>query len=181
MVWSGIFQGRKALPLLLFALSQVSSPERFQLIVLGDGSEAQNWKALSTKLHLNNIVTWIGKIPHRDALNIMQQCDALIFTSLQEATSTVVLEALESGLPVVCHDMCGFGTVITKECGIKIPVVSPKQSIKQFSLALEQLSNPAILAIMKEGARKKASQLTWNKKAQKMVQYYYQTMQTFKK
>ena len=56
--------------------------------------------------------------------------DLFFFTSVSEDTSTVVLEAISSQLPILCFDTCGFGYVINEKVGIKIPLTNPKQSVK---------------------------------------------------
>lgn len=52
-------------------------------------------------------------------MEIMSACDVFVITSLSDATSTVLLEALSMGLPVVATNHLGFANVITDACGIK--------------------------------------------------------------
>ncbi len=45
---------------------------------------------------------------HEEINSIMQESDLFFFTSIMDATSTVVMEAIQNRLPVVCFDTCGF-------------------------------------------------------------------------
>ena len=66
----------------------------------------------------------------------MRDADVFVFTSLQEGTSTVVMEALALGLPVICHDACGMGVAVNERCGIKVPMISPGLSQGGFAAAI---------------------------------------------
>ena len=88
-----------------------------------------------------------------DALRvIIDLAAAFVFTSLQEATSTVVPEALSLGLPVICHDVCGMEVAVTPECGIKIPLLDPATSIRGFVEAILKLSHPMELERLSAGS-----------------------------
>ena len=103
----------------------------------------------------------------------MAQSDLFVFTSLQEAASTVVLEALSLGLPVICHHCCGMGLAVTPDCGIKIPVRCPSHSIDGFGAALVQfLTTPALLSRLSAGALCRSQDLTWDHKARQIACTY---------
>lgn len=52
----------------------------------------------------------------------MRESDLFFFTSIMEATSTVLVEALMNRLPVLCFDTCGMGTIVDETVGCKIPL-----------------------------------------------------------
>ncbi len=129
LVWSGVFQGRKALPLVLEALGALSGRD-WRLSVLGEGPEAPAWRAAAGKAGIEDRITWCGMQPRDKALEVMRDAHVLLHSSLKEGTPHVVLESLALGVPVICHDACGMGTAVTDACGIKIPMVSPQASIE---------------------------------------------------
>ena len=51
----------------------------------------------------------------------------LCITSISDLTSTVTLEGLSYGLPIISLNHCGFAHVIDDSCGIKIPVKTPQK------------------------------------------------------
>jgi len=102
----------------------------------------------------------------------------LLLTSLQEATSTVVVEALQSGVPVICHDTCGFGTVVTDTSGVKIPVTTPRLSSESFAAAMTRMArNPELLQSLSQGALQRAKEITWPNQANVMLDCYQQAIQ----
>jgi glycosyltransferase involved in cell wall biosynthesis len=179
LCWCGLLLGRKALPLTLHALSRLRRELRVELDVIGDGPECKRWVALAKKLGLDSIVRWHGWVNHDEALRIISQSDAMLFTSFQEGTPAVVMEALSFGVPVICHDLCGFGTVVDETCGIKISVKGPRQSIEGFACAIRNLADdPALLARLSASAISRASELTWERKVDAMESVYFKTLET---
>ena len=57
---------------------------------------------------------------HDKILKMMASSDLMFFTSIMEATSTVVLEAITVGLPILCFNTCGFGPIVKDFAGNKI-------------------------------------------------------------
>lgn len=173
LVWCGQFLARKALPLALYALSRLKHNLLLEFHIIGSGVCEVEWKQLAHQLDLDNLTIWHGKLPHNKVLEIMYECDVMLFTSLQEGTPHVVLEALSQGLPVICHDNCGQGTTINDDCGIKIPVYSPRKSIEGFANALLRIKKElTLLPILSEGALRRSRELSWENKAISMIQLY---------
>ena len=176
--WSGMHIGSKALPILLHALDRCQSPLRVELSVLGEGPSTEGWKRVAGSLTNRLSVRWPGRLDHNSALSEMNRADVFAFPSLQEATSTVVMEALAMGLPVLCHDACGMGKAVTSECGIKIPLVDPETSIRGFSAALDHLMrNPKEVFRLSQGALRRARELTWDAKVERMLNVYEQILE----
>lgn len=173
LCWSGRHIRLKALPILLHAVASSKCREHFRVLVLGGGPETTNWKRLASILGIASQVSWLGNVPHADALREMQRADVLVHTSLREGTPHVVLEALAMGMPVVCHDACGMGSVVNSCCGIKVGLSSPEQSIAGFREAIERFwLSPSPLEELSLGASKKASELTWDQKAKEISDTY---------
>jgi len=69
----------------------------------------------------------------------MGAAHVLAITSLKDLTSTVLLEGLALGLPVVCPDHCGFSGVVTDASGIKVEAHSVGGLVAGLSAALVRL------------------------------------------
>lgn len=180
IVWSGQHIGRKALPLLLRAIAALDGKPPVDLTVLGDGPETSTWKALAAELRIESSVKWTGRIPRDAALQQMSAADAFVSTSVLEETSLVVLEALSLGLPVVCHDACGMGVAVTHNCGIKVPMRTPADSVGGFAQALKALSvGGEYFANLSAGALARAKALSWDGKAAAIARTYEQVIRSF--
>jgi len=172
IVWVGAMFGRKSLNLALEALAGLKDiPFKFHII--GDGDNFKKWKKLATSLGLSNKCTFYGRLSHKKTQQIMATSDAMLFPSLQEGTPHVVLESLSHGVPVICHDANGHGSVIDKTCGIKIPMENPKTSIEGFRKAVQKLYTvDNLLEKLSEGAKKKSKTLAWKNKADEIIYAY---------
>ena len=157
--WSGVFENRKALPLLLGALAKFE--RRWTLDVLGDGPLCHEWHALAERLHLSGKLNWHGWMKRSEALNVLKNADVAVITSIHDLTSTVIVEAIAYGKPVVCIDHCGFADVIDKTCGIKIPISSPTHMSCAFAAALNRLRDTNLRHELSRGARRRAETYLW--------------------
>jgi glycosyltransferase involved in cell wall biosynthesis len=170
--WSGRHDSTKALPLLLQAIADPELHAKTQLNILGTGPETKAWKRLANSLRLSNI-EWKGWLPREEALAEMSTSDLVAHTSVREATGVVVLEALALGKPVICHDACGMSLAVTDECGIKIPLRSPRESVRAFRAAIAMLiRDPSAILKLSLGAVCRASELTWDRKAKEIAEAY---------
>lgn len=169
--WSGQHTPGKALNLLLEALA-LEHREDIELHVIGQGEKTNEWKRIADSLGLRNII-WHGWVERSKALDIMQSCHLFCITSLKDLTSTVILEALSYGMPVIALDHCGFSNVITEQCGRKIAIDKKKQVVRDFALAINELADDeALRRRLSEGARKRALEYNWEDKAKTISEIY---------
>lgn len=172
LVWSGMITFGKQLPLLLQALHKLDNVN-YILTVIGDGYEKEYCMKLSAALSIREKIQWVGWVSHANAMELVKACDVFIHTSVKEATSTAVLEALSLGKPVICHDACGMGIAVTENCGRKVPLISPDISIAHFCRHIEELSgNPDIVAQLSRGAWERARELSWDRKVEAIAKVY---------
>ncbi len=165
ILWSGEHLPGKALPLLLQALSQTADTVHWQLDILGDGPSCKSWRRLADDLGVGGQCHWLGSLSREEALAMMKQGHLFVITSLKDLTSTVLLEALSLGLPVICPDHCGFADVVDSSCGIKIPMNSPAGLIDGMKAAIESVcEDEQRRRAMAEGAIHRAGMFSWEKK-----------------
>lgn len=172
--WCGRFIPLKALPLGLYALRRaLVAGAKIRLHIAGDGQCRDKWRSLALKIGISEHCKWYGWTENERSKEIIASSDVLLFTSLQEGTSTVVLEAIQSAVPVICHDICGFGAVINDSCGIKIPISNPEQSIDGITGALFRLYHePKLKESLSYGALSRAESLSWAIKAREVAELY---------
>lgn len=174
--WSGQHTPAKTLNLLLDALTLANEPQNIELHVIGEGRSTARWKKQAEKLHLNNIV-WHGWVQRDEAWRIMSRCHVFVITSVTDLTSSVLLEALSQGLPVIAPDLFGFSNVIAGHCGIKIPVCSQQQFVADLAQAINAIEADEMLRQkMAEGALQRAKDFTWAQKAQTIDGIYSQVI-----
>lgn len=171
IIWSGQHTPRKNLPLLLDALEKVTIP--FKLNVLGKGERTDNWKKIAQAKGISEHITWYGWIERYKAMDIMSTGHVFCITSISDLTSTVTLEALSYGLPIICLDHCGFAHVVDDTCGLKIPVTTTKEAIMGFKNAIETLYfDEGLRQDLSEGALMRAEDFSWEGKIEKLNRIY---------
>ena len=175
ILWVGRIQGLKALPIAIESLSILKNEYSFTFTIIGDGPDKKSCMDLAHKKGLFEKCVWKGRLAHNEVISAMLDSDLLFFTSLKEGTPHVVTEAIENGLPVLCHDTCGQGAVINENCGVKIPMINYTESVIRFAQEISKLAkNPKVLTNLSRGALERASELTWNLKAEFLYQKYLQ-------
>jgi len=171
--WSGLHIPRKALPLLLHAVARLPPALRYRLEILGDGPCNRAWRRLSKRLGVGQNCHWRGQLPRELALEVMKGCHVFVITSLEELTSTVAVEAIALGLPIVCLDHCGFADLVTSSCGIKIPTVSVRTIVAGLADALISLyNNEDLRNKLAQGALVRSQAYSWRSKMTALEEVY---------
>ncbi len=85
--------------------------------------------------------------------------------------------------PVVCFDIAGPGFHINEKWGIKIKPVSPEQSVKDMSEAMELLYyNKELRVKMAEKARKRAEEFySWDALGNRLQKIYAAIITNYEK
>ena len=174
IVWSGQHTGGKALNILIKCLAQFPERINWKLTILGTGIMTRKWKKMAVDYNIDQHCDWCGWLKTEDAHRKMQESHLLCITSIMDLTSTVTLEGLSFGLPVICIDHCGFSYVVNDSCGIKIPVDYPGNLIKNFENAITKLhDNEVYRQVLSKGAFHRAKHFSWEGKIKQLNEIYY--------
>ena len=181
LLWVGRFIFTKQLGLALQSLAATGNSQIRIHIVGGSFKEEKKYKQEAQALGIEEQCIWHEKIPHDKVQELMQQCDLFFFTSIAEGTPHVILEAFNNNLPVLCFNTCGQGDCVTDDVGIKIPLSTPDQSVKDFAEKIEYLyAHREVLARMSENCKKRAEELSWENKAKQMLGLYEKAIEELK-
>ena len=173
IVWVGRFILTKQLELALRTMALLRNMPQIKLHILGTGQDEQKYKELARFLSIENNCIWHGQLTNKEVQQMMFHSDLFFFTSIAEATSTVVLEAISNQLPILCFDAFGYASIVDEQIGIKVPFTNPSQSVKDFAEKIEYLyHHREILKRMAENCKPRAEELSWENKAKKMVELY---------
>ena len=171
--WSGQHTPGKSLNLLIEAMAKIKNVP-IELHVIGKGRETSRWQTMAKSMGVSNIV-WHGWVERSQAIDIMKNAHVFLITSMCDLTSTVILEALSMGLPVIAMDHCGFSNVINENCGIKIPVTCKSQIIDNLGRAIIQLEkNEEYRLKLSKGAILRARDFSWEEKTKILRNIYKQ-------
>ena len=176
VLWVGRFMYTKQLEIALKVMGQLTDLKNLEFHIVGKGfteEETQAMRAKAVEYGAEKICHWHGQIPNSEVHKLMRESDIFFFTSIFEATSTVILEAIQNGLPIVCFDRCGFGPIVDETIGMKIPCKSPKQAVRDFVTVINYLyHHREVLPSMSANCKSKRQELSWDNKMTRLMSFY---------
>ncbi len=149
-----LFVGRlryyKGLDVLIRALPAI----RARLLVAGTGPMAAEWQALAEISGVSDRVVWLGDVSDADLPLLYHVADLFVLPASHpsEAFGLVQVEAMASGLPVVCSEL-GTGTSYVNQDGVTgrvVPACEPDALARAIN---DLLADPALRARMGTAAR----------------------------
>lgn len=173
VVWCGQLIPRKGLIYALKAVKAIQAKKNIHLHVIGDGPLYEKLIKETQKLGLSHRVTYYGAVDRTKALSTMKKCDLGIITSLRDLTSTVLLEYLSLGKPVIAPNHCGFSDILDSNCGYLVDIHNPEKFVSNLATTLQKiLDDPKTLNDKSRNAKICAQHHYWNLKITKLNQIY---------
>jgi glycosyltransferase involved in cell wall biosynthesis len=161
LIWVGTINARKALDILLNALATVPR-ERWHLTVVGDGEQRERMVQLSQRLGISEDITWTGNVTRDRVHELMKHSHLHAISSLHEATTTVLWEAMACGVPTISLDHCGMHDVICDRCGLRVPISNLRDTTIAYGAILATLlREPTRLEALSRGVIACTGQFTW--------------------
>ncbi|MEO8891124.1 MAG: glycosyltransferase [Coleofasciculaceae cyanobacterium] len=118
-----------------------SSPilRQHKLMVVGEGPERPRLEQIITENNLGDCVELTGQKSTAEVGELMRQAEIFAFPSIREVGGGVVVEAMACGMACVVVDYGGPGSLVTSECGIRVPMGDADHLVKHFTEELEGL------------------------------------------
>lgn len=163
-----LFVGRlvpqKGLDVLLDALSLLTRDVRWTLTLAGDGPEWTRLVAQAARNGVHDRIKFLGWSSKEQLAQIYRSADVFVLPSRDEGMSNALLEAMATGLPVVCTDVAGMRDVITDgENGLIVPPVHPPALMAALA---ELMPDAGRRAAMGRAARNRVvRQFSWTRAA----------------
>ena len=174
ILWCASLLHRKALHLLIEAISQLPDSFPVTVRIMGKGPLEGRWQQLSRELGVEQYIRFLPWLDLNEVKNQYEWADMFVFSSLRDASGSTVLEALSYGLPVVCFDHQGVADIVTQQCGIKIPVTIPREAIASLRKTIIELSqNRQKLMELSVGAIQRAREFLWLHKGEQTAELYF--------
>jgi glycosyltransferase involved in cell wall biosynthesis len=165
LIWIGSIDERKALIILLKALDEMNDTRNIQLNIVGDGYLKRELQESILNKDYNQRVKWHGAVSRMKVFELLSASQLHIITSLNEANTTVIWEAMSLGVPTISLDHCGMHDVICEKCGVRIKINSFEQVVKELAEQLEFFANnPNELDLLSDGVIECAKKHTWDKR-----------------
>ena len=172
LLWVGKYDLRKQLGIAIRTMELLKDKKNIHLWVAGNGypKDVEKYTKMVEDKGLKENVHLMGVVPNVKTREMMKEMDIFFFTSVHDATSTVVPEAISAGLPVVCHDMRGFGVIVDDEIGRKVQPKDPEASAQEFAKIIADLDTERdTLRQLSAGCIDRQREISWEANARKMV------------
>jgi glycosyltransferase involved in cell wall biosynthesis len=172
---AGRIESRKGIGFLLqsFRLAIDERPE-LRLRIVGSGPNLEIERQRARDLGMGGEVDFAGKIDHAQMEQELRKADIFAFPSLRDTSGAVVLEAMASGIPVICLDHQGGRLMTGDVSGIRVPVTSLKETTLDFARAMVELSlDPERRLRCGNAARARViDEFSWPRKANRLSRIY---------
>lgn len=156
---------------LLQGYSQVAKQRTdADLLLIGDGPRREELQTLVQQLGIQNRVQFLGV--RSDVADLLQAVDVFALTSLCEAASLTLLEAMAAGLPVVVTDVGGNPEIVRQE---NEGLLVPRQDATAIGNALIRILSDATLANRMGQAGKQRVKETYS--LERTIERYHQLYQ----
>jgi glycosyltransferase involved in cell wall biosynthesis len=116
-------------------------PIKFTL--LGRGPFEPELRKVAKQAGIHDRIHWISQMPQQELFGLYRTMHCLLFPSLHDSSGNVVLEAQANGLPVICLDLGGPATLVTKDSAIVVGTEGKDEAgaVAGLARALTDLAN----------------------------------------
>lgn len=151
---AGNLEGRKGIAMALHGLALAKhTGVDFVYRITSRGPEFEHLQRLAKRLGISAKVDLGRQMPREDYIRELQDTDLYLLPSLREGGGLSMMEAMLAGCVPIVAACGGPGTTVTDECGVSIPVTSPKQMAKEIADAVIRFdSDRELLARMANAA-----------------------------
>lgn len=130
--------------------------ENSEYWIIGDGWQRKRLEHLARRLGVAERVRFFGARSRHEVLKLLAQCDALVHPSLHDSGGWACLEAMSAGRPVLCLNLGGPATQVTREVGFCCSASFPAVAINALAAAMVRLaSEPALCETLGQAGRRR--------------------------
>lgn len=126
-----------------------------ELHIINDGPFRSELEKTAAQTGVAACVKFLGTLPaYTDLLNELGTSHVLLHPALHEGFGNVCLEAMAAGRPVVCLDIGGPASQVTRETGFAAPVTTPAEAVAAMARFLAKIDGDRpLLSAMSAAAR----------------------------
>ena len=141
-----------------------------QVILVGDGPKRKALECEAKRLGVADRLHFVGFVAHDRVPAVMSHADLLVLPSVYEELGTVLLEAMQAGLPIVASKIGGISDVI--QDGVNGMLVPPGEP-EALAHAIDRLLAERDLARrLSEGAQERGKDYDWEVLAERVLRVY---------
>jgi glycosyltransferase involved in cell wall biosynthesis len=168
-----IFVGRlvpqKGVHTLIEAVRHVTAPDA-RFVLVGDGPERDALEARIRELGLERRVHLTGFVAHDLVPAVLQHSDVLVLPSVYEELGSILVEAMQAGVPIVATRTGGIPDAVTDD--VTGLLVEPRDPVALGRAIDRILADTALAQRLARAGTRHAADYDWNILAGKVLDVY---------
>ena len=145
LIFVGAINKRKGEFDLVNALSKINY-SNVKLKIIGEGPELKNLKNEIESLKLQDSVSLIKNLPHKELIKHLELADIFVLPSYSEGLPKVLLEAMITNNIIMVSDIRPHKSVINENTGLFFETGNIESLSKKLQLVISNIENNRILA-----------------------------------
>ena len=158
LVFAGRAAKEKNVDVIISAVEKLGSPYRLLLIGAADGLPIEGGQIISLPFQQET----------RAVARLVASCDAFVHANEKEPFGLVALEAMASGLPVICTSHGGVSETVDETVGVK----SATLKVSDYAAAIEALFERDVEAMRLAARQKAVTRYSWNTVFEELCMVY---------
>lgn len=142
--------------------------------VAGTGPELMRLETLAKTLHVENQVTFVGRLSPTEIANLYRSADIMINTSIVDNSPNSLIESLACGTPVVSTNVGGIPKLVTHDHDAIL--VDPSQPELVAEGVFKFLENEEFSQQLKENGQNTVSKFYWQNVWKLLSEHYHQAL-----
>ncbi|MET4290137.1 glycosyltransferase involved in cell wall biosynthesis [Bradyrhizobium sp. LB8.2] len=145
-----------------------------RLDIVGDGPALAEEQRKAEMLPRANQIQFHGGIPYARVQEHMANADIFLFTSVQDTSGNVLLEAMRNALPIVALDHQGARAILSKRGGKLVSIDTYRKTVESISHAIVELALDANMRALigREARDEVLENHTWSSKQAHVLKAY---------
>lgn len=166
----GRLEKQKGLEYLIKAAKSLQINNDFEIIIAGDGKEAEKLKKNVREYGIEDVFKFTGKLSEQELFEQYFRSDIFILPSLWEGLPLTLLEAAAAGLPIIATEVGGIPSVFSH--GKNAILVKAGES-RELAREMQQLmEGKKLRETLGPNARSLAEKYSWENSAKKIDSVY---------
>lgn len=110
------------------------------LRIVGDGPLRHEMEVVAKSHPQGSRVTFLGRLPMEALVQVLYDSDVFVYPSFHHGLATVVLQAMLTGLPVICVEGDAISRAIGSRAGISVQMLKDADPVDGIVQALHMLA-----------------------------------------